>query len=64
MKRVESNKGGNVLENIKKLEQQREDRRRAYEEAKQAKQDRKARNEAAGKVVDCDYDEMIDDKRQ
>lgn len=64
MKRQESNKGGNVLENIKKLEQQREDRRRAYEEAKQAKQDRKARNEAAGKVVDCDYDEMIDDKRQ
>jgi len=28
MKRDESKKGGNVLDNIKKLEQQREDRRR------------------------------------
>lgn len=52
--------GGNVVENIKKMEQQREDRRKKFEEMKQAKADRKAYNEAMGKVVDPDFDLLID----
>jgi hypothetical protein len=30
---------------------------------KQAKVDKAAANKAAGKMVDCDYDEMIDQER-
>ena len=53
----------NVVDNIKKLEQQREDRRRQFEELKAEKRDKKAANEAAGKVCDFDYDEMIQEQR-
>lgn len=51
------------MDNIKKLEQQREERRRNLEEQKQDKKARKERNAAAGKTVDCDYDEMIEEER-
>lgn len=50
----------NVVENIKRMEQQREERRRKLEEMKQEKIERKAANEAAGKVVDIDFDLLID----
>jgi kinesin family member 2/24 len=51
---------GNVVDNIKKLEQQREDRRKKLEEMKQAKIDRQLQNEALGKNVDADFDLLID----
>jgi hypothetical protein len=54
---------GGVLANIKKLEQERNDRRLKFEEIKQAKIDKAIANRAAGKVVDCDYDEMIEHER-
>lgn len=59
MKRNESKSGGNVLDNIKKLEQQREERRAKLQGMKDAKVERQARNEAAGRMVDCDFDDMV-----
>jgi kinesin family protein 2/24 len=55
--------GGNVVENIKRLEQQREDRRRKLEELKQAKLDRQLQNEALGKLVDPEFDLLIDNHK-
>lgn len=53
--------GGNVVDNIKKLEQNREDRRRKMEEMKQAKLDRQAMNEAMGKNnIDSEFDLLIE----
>ena len=57
--------GGNVVDNIKKLEQQREDRRRKMEEMKQAKLDRQAMNEAMGKNnTDSEFDMLIETHRK
>jgi kinesin family member 2/24 len=56
---------GNVVDNIKKLEQQREDRRRKMEEMKQAKLDRQAMNEAMGKNnIDAEFDMLIEAHRK
>ena len=49
-----------MVENIKKLEQQREERRRKLEDMKQAKLDRQLQNEALGKNVDADFDLLND----
>lgn len=49
-----------MVENIKKLEQQREERWRKLEDMKQAKLDRQLQNEALGKNVDADFDLLID----
>ena len=51
---------GNVLDNIKKLEQQRDERRAKMNEQKQAKLDRRQQNEALGKLVDPEYDNLIE----
>ena len=60
-----NNNGGNVVENIKKLEQQREDRRKKMEEMKQAKLDRQAMNEAMGKNnIDAEFDMLIESHRK
>ena len=34
-----------------------------FEEMIQAKHEKAAANEAAGKMIDCDYDDMIDAER-
>lgn len=49
----------NVVDNIKKMEQARAERRRAYEEQKQAKLERQEQNKAAGRNVDVDFDLLI-----
>jgi kinesin family protein 2/24 len=48
------------VDNIRKMEQQREERRRAMEEKKVDKAKRDAQNKLAGKVVDIDFDMMIE----
>jgi len=57
-------KKASVVDNIKKLEEKREERRRQFEEKKQQKLDRIAQNEAAGKVVDAEFDLLIEKHRQ
>ena len=49
----------NVVDNIKKMEAARAERRRQYEEQKQAKLDRDAQNKALGRNVDVDFDLLI-----
>ena len=53
----------NVVDNIKKMEAARAERRRQYEEQKQAKLDRDAQNKACGRNVDVDFDILIGQKR-
>ena len=48
-----------MVDNIKKMEFEREERRKKFEEAKIAKADRAAANAAAGKNLDIDFDLMI-----
>ena len=52
-----------MVDNIKKMEQARAERRRAYEEQKQAKLERQEQNKAAGRNVDVDFDLLIQQKR-
>jgi kinesin family protein 2/24 len=52
-------KKGSVVDNIRKMEQQREERRKKFEEAKIVKADRAAANAAAGKNLDIEFDLMI-----
>ena len=47
------------MDNIKKMEAARAERRRAYEEQKQAKLDKDALNKAMGRNVDVDFDILI-----
>lgn len=51
------------MANIKKIEQQREERRRKFEEIKQQKKDREDANKAAGRVCDVEFEMMIEDMR-
>ena len=53
----------NVVDNIKKMEAARAERRRQYEEQKQAKLDKDAYNKAMGRNVDVDFDILINQKR-
>ena len=55
--------GSNVLANIQKLEQQRAERRQKMEEDKQEKADRQAANKKAGRIVDVDFDILIQQER-
>ena len=52
-----------MVDNIKKMEAAREERRRKYEEQKQAKLDRDAQNKALGRNVDVDFDILVNQKR-
>ena len=56
----EKGKGSNPLEEIKKIEQKREERRLKMEEAKREKEEKKAYNLASGKNVDIDFEIMIE----
>ena len=49
----------NVVDNIKKMEAARAERRLKYEEQKQAKLDKDAQNKALGRNVDVDFDLLI-----
>lgn len=53
----------NVVDNIKKMEAARVERRQKIEEQKQAKLNRDAENKACGRNVDVDYDILIQQKR-
>ena len=57
-------KASNVVANMKKMEEARNERRRAAEEKKAQKVERAERNAAAGKVCDVDFEELIDDERK
>ena len=48
-----------MVDNIKKMEAARAERRLKYEEQKQAKLDRDAQNKALGRNVDVDFDLLI-----
>lgn len=52
-------KRGNVVEEIKKLEENREKRRRLMQQKKEEIEEAKIRNEKAGRNVDFEYDKMI-----
>ena len=52
-------KKNNVLENIDAIQRRREERRKRMEEEKLAKEERKAGNEAMGRLVDLDFENMI-----
>ena len=54
----------NPMDNIKKIEKDREERRRKLEEQKQAKADRQAQNDALGKNVDADFDLLIEARKK
>lgn len=49
----------NVVDNIKKMEAARAERRRAAEEKKQVKIDREEINQAMGRNVDVEFDMLI-----
>ena len=50
----------NTNQEIKKIEQKREERRLKMEEAKREKEEKKAYNLASGKNVDIDFEIMIE----
>lgn len=53
------------MDNMKKIEQQRIERRKQMEEMKQAKIDRQAMNEAMGKNnIDAEFDMLIEHHRK
>jgi kinesin family protein 2/24 len=54
----------NPLANIQKIEKDREERRRKFEEIKQQKKDREDANRAAGRVCDVEFDLMVDEERK
>jgi len=57
-------KASNVVANMKKMEDARNQRRRVAEEKKSDKVARAERNAAAGKVCDVDFEELIDDEME
>eukprot|EP00357_Protocruzia_adherens_P016998 CAMPEP_0115029864 /NCGR_PEP_ID=MMETSP0216-20121206/37323_1 /TAXON_ID=223996 /ORGANISM="Protocruzia adherens, Strain Boccale" /LENGTH=717 /DNA_ID=CAMNT_0002406667 /DNA_START=134 /DNA_END=2287 /DNA_ORIENTATION=- len=57
-------KKGNVLQEIERLKQNREERRKNMEEAKRNKMEREIENEMMGKNVDVDFEQMIAGHRQ
>lgn len=54
---------GNPLDEIKRIEQKREERRIKMEDLKREKEEKKAYNMASGKNVDIDFEIMIDKNR-
>jgi len=59
----EQGKKLNVLENIKRIEIQREERRLKQEEHKIHKQQREMQNHALGKNIDCDFDLLLEQEK-
>lgn len=57
---MKGEKKGGHLEEIKKIEKNREERRVKMEEAKREKEKRKVENEKRGKDVDIDFELMIE----
>ncbi|CAG9331535.1 unnamed protein product [Blepharisma stoltei] len=58
-----SKNSNNVLNNIEQIQKKREERRRKMEEEKLNKEERKAENEALGKLIDVDFQRMVDQFR-
>jgi len=58
-----ASKPSNTLDEIKKLEQKREERRLNMEAMKKEKEDRRIINQERGKNVDIDFEIMIDKNR-
>mmetsp|Transcript_16932 Transcript_16932/g.30370 ORF Transcript_16932/g.30370 Transcript_16932/m.30370 type:complete len:430 (+) Transcript_16932:1068-2357(+) len=52
-------KKGGVVGNIEAIQRKRDERRRKMEEERIAKEERKAENEAAGRLVDVEFESMI-----
>lgn len=52
-------KKGNVVEEIRKMEERREKRRQVMQQKKEEMEEAKLRNELAGRNVDFEYDAMI-----
>lgn len=63
MKGGKEEKKGNPLDEIKRIEQKREERRIKMEDMKKEKEEKKAYNLASGKNVDIDFEIMIDKSR-
>lgn len=63
MKGGKDDKKGNPLDEIKRIEQKREERRVKMEDMKREKEEKKAYNLASGKNVDIDFEIMIDKNR-
>ncbi len=57
-------KKSNVVDNIRRMEQDRDDRKKKFEEEKWLKEQRKVANKAAGKNIDVEFDMMIDRERK
>ena len=53
-------KKSTVVENIERMQKQREERRAKMEEQKAHKKERELLNQAQGKLVDADFDIMVD----
>lgn len=51
------------MDNIERMERQRQERRRLMEEQKANKRERQLVNEAAGRNIDAEYEMMIDRER-
>ena len=60
---VAGGKKQSLLENIEKMERQRQERRRLMEEQKANKRERQIQNEAQGKNIDAEFDIMIERER-
>jgi hypothetical protein len=63
MKGGSQDKKANPLDEIKRIEQEREKRRVKMEDMKREKEEKKAYNMASGKNVDIDFEIMIDKSR-
>lgn len=63
MKGGKDDKKANPLDEIKRIEQKREERRVKMEDMKREKEEKKAYNLASGKNVDIDFEIMIDKNR-
>lgn len=59
-----SAKPGNVVDNIKVMEEKRAARRAEMEEKKQQKQDRAENAKREGKICDIDFEMMITEQRK
>ena len=54
---------GNAMQELKRIEEKREERRKQMEDLKREKEEKKAYNLASGKNVDIDFEIMIEKSR-
>ena len=54
---------GNAMQELKRIEEKREERRKQMEDLKKEKEEKKAYNLASGKNVDIDFEIMIEKNR-